>query len=174
MSVSKQIAFIAGGILVSAISGYLTASWAVHRSSVKPSDKISAHELVLVDEAGHVGARLAWKDGQPQIQLFDRNNRMRSALFLEPNGVPDLYLYDEKNAVRAALNLFDSGVPNLAFLDESQKHMVLTEYDQQQSYNTVFEEFDNAGHYSKIAVRKMMADGSGLHVLDTRKPAAAK
>lgn len=173
MSVSKQIAFVAGSILVSAISGYLAASWTIHRSAAKPADKVSTRELVLVDDAGHVGARLTWKDGQPAIRLFDRTNKVRSEFFLEPNGVPDLYLYDSNNVARAALNLFDSGVPNLAFLDASQKLLVYTELDQQRSYNTVFEELDK-GVPVKVTARKMTAHGTALHVRDTSEQASPK
>lgn len=167
MSASKRFFVIAVAcILVSAVTGYVAARTAMNRVQSTTPAKLEAGEFVLVDDHGHVGAKLAWKDGQPQVQLFDRKDNLRSALFLEPNGVPDLYLYDSKNVARAALNLFDSGVPNLAFLDESQKLLVYTDLDQQQSYNTVFEELDK-GSPVKITARKMTADGSGLHVRDT-------
>jgi hypothetical protein len=126
MSVTTRITFtLMSSIVVGAISGYLAASWAIRKAATAPAI-ITARQFVLVDEAGHTGAKLTWEDHQPAFRLFDQKNHLRSALFLEPNGVPDLYLYDGNDKVRAALNLFDSGVPNLAFLDETEKYMVWT------------------------------------------------
>jgi hypothetical protein len=172
MSVSARIVLtLAASALVAAISGYLAASWAIRKSATIP-EVITARQFVLVDEAGHVGAKLTWEDHQPAIRLFDRTNHVRSALFLEPNGVPDLYLYDGNAKVRAALNLFDSGVPNLAFLDETEKYMVWTEYDKERSYNTTFASVDKDAT-KMIARRRITADGLGLHVRDTVEKAKA-
>lgn len=166
MSASTRIVFtLAGSILVSAISGYLAASWAVRRAARTPAT-FTARQFILVDETGHVGARLAWEEHQPTIRLFDRTDHVRSALFLEPNGVPDLYLYDGHAVVRAALNLFDSGVPNLSFVDETEKYSVETEFDNERSYNTTFVSFGKDAN-TVIASRKITADSSGLHVRDT-------
>lgn len=160
-------------VVVSAISGYVAARTTMSRVQSNTLAKLQAREFVLVDKDGHVGAKLAWKDGQPQLQLFDRKDHVRSALFLEPNGVPDLYLYDSNNVERASFDLFDNGVPNLAFLDESQKLLVYTDLDQQRSYNIVFEELDK-GAPVKVTARKMTADGTGLHVRDTSEQRSLK
>ncbi len=174
MPLSKRLFIIAlACVVVSATSGYVAARATMSRVSSDTPAKLQAREFVLVDEHGHVGAKLSWKDNQPQIQLFDRNDHMRSALFLEPNGVPDLYLYDNNSVARAALNLFDSGVPNLAFLDESQKLLVYTDLDQQRSYNIVFEELDK-GAPVKVTARKMTADETGLHVRDNSEQRSPK
>ena len=111
MSVSTRITFIlAASMVVAAISGYGAASWGARKTATTPAI-LTARQFVLVDEAGHIGAKLTWEDHQPAIRLFDSTNHLRSALFLESNGVPDLYLYDSNDKVRAALNLFDSGIP---------------------------------------------------------------
>lgn len=165
MLISKPAVFaLASSILLSAISGYAGASWAIRRGTAIPA-ALASREFVLVDEAGHVGARLAWNEHQPIIQMFDSTDHVRSALFLEPNGVPDLYLYDAHQKVRAALNLFDSGVPNLSFGDETGRHFVRTEYDKERSYNTVFVSYST--NAAKImASRRIVANESGLHVRD--------
>ena len=167
MSTKRVLVAFTGCVLISAMVAYFTAS-RIARGTAAAADppKLTAREFVLVDEHGHVGATLCWKNGQPQLQLFDGKDHVRSALFLEPNGVPDLYLYDGNNSVRAALNLFDSGVPNLAFLDESQTHMVFTEFDIKNSYNTVFQEIGKKAAQT-IAARKITAEKAGLHVVDT-------
>jgi hypothetical protein len=161
---TQVLASIAGIVFISAISAYEGATWAMRKSTSVPS-AISASQFILVDERGHVGARVTWEKHQPAVELFDSGNHLRSSLFLEPNGVPDIYLYDAKDQVRAALNLFDSGVPNLAFLDETGRFMVWTEYDANGSYNTIF---SNTGEMSnrEIASRRVTADRLGLHVRD--------
>ena len=127
---------LTGAVLIAAVSAFGGALLAM-RTRPAPST-ITAQQFILVDQAGHVGAKLAWEKRQPAIELFDSEGHLRSSIFLEPNGVPDIYLYDGKHHARAALNLFDNGLPNLAFLDETGQHMVLTEYDANGSYNTVF------------------------------------
>jgi len=165
-TISRSLLTIACAILLAAISGYAAASFAIGRAAAAAPTIISARQFDLVDETGHVGARLTWQGRQPALRMFDEKNRLRSALFLEPNGVPDFYLYDANGKVRAALNLFDSGVPNLAFLDESQKYMVWTEFDNQRSYNLTFSALGE--NKNKIlASRRISADASGLHEHDT-------
>jgi hypothetical protein len=167
MAGGKRIVLIMlSNILVAAITSGLTASWIAKKTLSKPQMSITAHEFILADESGRIGAKLAWDSNQPAMRLFDRAGHVRSALFLEPNGVPDLYLYDQNNVARAALNLFDSGVPNLAFLDAAQQYMVLTDYDEQHSYNTTFVRIGKDGNHT-IASRRMTADHSGLHQADT-------
>ncbi len=165
MSLSTStVVTVALSVLVAAISGYGTASWTL-RNTATASAIVTARQFILVDEAGHVGAKLTWEDHQPAIRLFDSSNQLRSALFLEPNGVPDLYLYDGNNKVRAALNLFDSGIPNLAFMDATEKYMVWTEFDQRLSYNTTFATIGKDAIHV-IGARRIVADGSGVHVHD--------
>ena len=169
MAEASRIAVVwVGSIVFGMGSGFLAGSWAVRRAT--PSRTVSAREFVLTDEKGHTGAKVSWDQGQPTIQLFDRENKMRSALFLEPNGVPDLYLYDQNGNTRAALNLFDSGVPNLAFIDETQDSMVLTEYDKAGSYNLRFLRLDKNGPPHEIGSQRTKADDSGVH---TREIAGA-
>lgn len=165
MSVSTRITFtLAASMVVAAISGYGAASWGARKTATTPAI-LTARQFVLVDEAGHIGAKLTWEDHQPAIRLFDSTNHLRSALFLESNGVPDLYLYDSNDKVRAALNLFDSGIPNLAFMDATEKYMVWTEYDKSLSYNTTFARIGKDA-IKVIATRRVIADGSGVHVHD--------
>jgi hypothetical protein len=166
MSTRTIVFALAVCVGVSGTVAYFTGSWAATRAATKSPTQVQAREFVLVDDHGRVGAKLGWKDGQPQLQLFDRKDRVRSAMFLEPNGVPDLYLYDSNNVARASLDLFDSGVPNLAFTDENGKILFYTELDQHQSYNTVFMEMDK-GAPVRVTARKMTADASGLHISDS-------
>jgi hypothetical protein len=58
MSVATRTTFtLMSSILVAAISGYLAASWTMRKAAIAPAI-IAARQFVLVDEAGHVGAKL--------------------------------------------------------------------------------------------------------------------
>lgn len=154
---------LAGAVLIAAVSAYGGALLAI-RTRPAPS-VVGAQQFILVDGAGHIGAKLTWERNQPAVELFDSASHLRSSLFLEPNGVPDFYLYDGKDHVRVALNLFDSGVPNLAFLDKDETVMVRTELDPNGSYNTIFSAISKSEE-REIAGRHLTADSSGLHVRD--------
>ena len=169
----KRIALtIASNIIMAAISAGLTASWMVHRTMSATPATLTAREFILTDETGRVGAKIAWEGHQPGIQLFDRANHVRSALFLEPNGIPDLYLYDQNNVVRAALNLFDSGVPNLAFIDATQENMVWLNYDKDHSFNTTFAKIGKDA-IKIVASRRITTNGVGLRVDHTPEVATS-
>lgn len=159
------VVILLSNIIVAALSGGLTALLIVHHTAAATPSSLAAREFVLVDQTGHIGAKLSWENHQPGIRLFDSANHVRSAIFLESNGVPDLYLYDENNAVRAALNLFDSGVPNLAFLDAAQENMVWTDFDKNHSYNISFVRIGKDANRI-LASRRMTAHLAGIRTED--------
>lgn len=166
MGRKQVVAIFLANIVVAAFVGWLTSAWVARRSTARQS--VAAHEFLLLDDAGHAGAKLSWEDRQPGMRLFDRQGHLRAALFLEPNGVPDLYLYDQNQVERAALNLFDSGVPNLAFLDGDQQHMVWTDFDKNHVYNITFTKLSD-GKAQSLGSRHIIADDGGVHESDTRE-----
>ncbi len=154
----------APGIIAGALSGYLSAEFTVARA-IKSPRIVTAQKLTLVNGSGRIGAQLSWEESEPSLKLFDQANRLRCALFLEPNGTPDLYLYDDHEKTRAALNLFDSGVPNLAFNDAAG-NLMWTDFDNHHSYNTKFIIRD--GTSGRLVVRHgIIGDASGIKTFDT-------
>ncbi len=152
------------GIIAGVLSGYLSAEFTLARA-IKAPRIVTAQKLTLVNDSGRIGAQLSWEESQPSLKLFDQANRLRCALFLEPNGTPDLYLYDDHEKTRAALNLFDSGVPNLAFNDAAG-NLMWTDFDNNRSYNTKFMFKDGTG--GRLVVRHgIVGDPSGIKTVDT-------
>lgn len=100
--------------VVTVIASGCASLVAVHVArSTRRLESLEARSVTVVDEANRPVVVLSPNNGSPGVSLYDKQQKKREELFLEPNGTPDLYLYDAAGIPRAVLDLYDSGVPNL-------------------------------------------------------------
>lgn len=76
--------------------------------------------LLFLDENEQRRISFYVEDGQPGIDLADKNEHVRASLGLDDNSQPSLFLLDEKEKVRASLTLLEDDGPSLDLLDENE------------------------------------------------------
>ena len=84
-----------------------------------PKGPLEVESLVLRDQTGTLRAWLGEKDGNPGLDLRDRQGKLRATLGLAADGSPALVLYDAGQRVRAGLHLGPNGDPRLDLRDKA-------------------------------------------------------
>ncbi len=80
---------------------------------------LTTETLVITDGAGKTRARLGTREGAVQLELYDGQGKVRTALGLGPEGEPGLTLYDAGEKPRAQIALTSEDEPGLCLTDDS-------------------------------------------------------
>jgi hypothetical protein len=93
---------------------------ATHHHALKnaTAQSITAHDFILVDEAGIKRADLHMlTGGGPALELFDTNGTMRASYAITEKGVARTRFYNAKGDAQAGLGVTQDGRPALALMD---------------------------------------------------------